>query len=243
MGELDDLPDPPDFPDEDPDDLDETPNHSRRYDWDQVRTVYVEGLTNADSEQWWPSIREAAEICDVPYSRARKYSARDDWATQRIAYQTHLERVRQKRRADEMAEAAVQLDQSALTMSKAGLQLVSVRMQEIATRVKERNEQVAAGDTMAALMPGVDAREMETLGRAASIWHNLGLRAIGETEALRIELTGADAGPIDVRSSIRAELVRDDPERLHGFIVALERAGLPAALERGDLGDEPGGEA
>jgi hypothetical protein len=73
-------------------------------------------------------------------------------------------------------------------------------------------------------------------------WHTLAQRALGEPETIRTELVGAGGGPVEVTSDVRAELVRDDPERLYGFIVALQRTmgdgdGAAAAVPRGDHGD------
>lgn len=204
----------------------------RRYNWEAIRTSFVEGVLTVEGELWWPNLREIAEMHDVPYTRTREHSASEGWTEQRAAFQAHLEKVRQKRRATELAKEAVELDGKALTLAKAGIQLVMTRMAEIGRAIQARQEEQEDG--FGAMLPSVDAREIDTLARAAVQWHNLGAKALGEVETTRTEIVGADGGPLEIRSSIRAELVKDDPDRLHGFLLALERSGLASAVEGAD---------
>lgn len=99
--------------------------------------------------------------------------------------------------------------------------------------------------------PVVDAREVKTLAEAAAAWHTLALRALGEAEIRRIEVSGPGGTPVQVQAAtIYQELTRDDPARLHALMGAFGRAVLgivdeePLSLvayadDGADPGDEP----
>lgn len=217
----------------------------RRYDWDTVRAAYVEGVKDEDGQHRWPSLNEVADLFEVPANRCREHASKEQWTEQRAAYQSHLEKVRQERRAQELAQEASELDSRALNSAKAGLGLVTSRLGEIAQSLKEHQKEqqrrVESGQPRD-FQPGLDAKELETLARAAVAWHQLGGRAIGDVETMRHEVVGQGGGPVEVESSIKAELSRDNPERLHGFLVALERSGLAGSISTEQQGVIESGE-
>lgn len=235
----------------------------RRYDWERIRAIYVEGTVNDKGERSYPTLNQVAEMEGIMPSRVRTAAARGEWKMARAAFQSHVEKVRQQKRAHDLAKEAVHADEQALKVSKLGVQLVQMRIGEIAqdaakrAQAKKRYDDLkAAGGSPEDLddtgfdpwaPPAVDAREIASLAQAANAWHTLASKALGEPETLRHEITGPSGGPLDIRSSIRAEMVRDEPARLHALLVAVERAhigsGSAAQLEsaepRPDQGDEP----
>jgi hypothetical protein len=225
----------------------------RRHNWPHAKELYVEGRDNAEGVREFPTLKVVSEELGVPYNRLRDRSGSEGWTEERAAFQANLEKERQRRRIKELADDAVELDKGALVASKMGMRLVQARLGEVAHVAQARS---AAGriqddeERRRALYRAgeLDAREMDTLARAAQGWHALAMRALGEPETIRTELVGAGGGPLEVRSDVRAELVRDDPERLHGFIVALERSHVAAGhgvrvLAGGDPADAEGQEA
>jgi len=213
------------------------PKKGRRHPWPEVKQVYVEGQINDDGERKWPSMEHVAELFDISPQRVRGKAAEENWTEQRAAFQAHIEKVRQERRAQELAQEAVELDSRALNAAKTGMTLINARMNEIGQQVQKvqrrKREAAEEGRDDESDVPSLDAREVEMLARAAQAWHQLGGKAIGDVDTSRTEVTGADGAPVDVRS-VQEELQRDDPDRLTGFLVALERSGyLPAEAGEG----------
>lgn len=202
----------------------------RKYDWPRLKLLYIEGSVDNDGNRSYPSMRELGEREDVPENRIREMAAKQGWTTERAVFQANMERIRLERRAKELGEEQVNLDKRALQAAKIGLQLIGARMGEIAKQFQARQQQAKEDGDEFGMTPSLDARELETLGRAAAGWHALAEKALGEVPTTRTEIVGAGGGPVDVRSSIRAELTRDDPDRIAAFIVALERSGAAGVL-------------
>jgi hypothetical protein len=221
------------------------PKKGRRYPWHDVKQVYVEGKVDDDGERTWLSMEHVANMFGISPQRVRGKAAEENWTEQRAAFQAHIEKVRQERRAKELAQEAVELDSRALNAAKTGMTLINARMNEIGQQVQKiqrrKREAAEEGRDDDTDIPSLDAREVEMLARAAQAWHQLGGKAIGDVDTTRTEVTGADGASVDVRS-VQEELQRDDPDRLTGFLVALERSGLlPVEVEGGAEGGADGG--
>lgn len=239
-----------------------SPIGRRKYDWESVKQVYVEGRVDDSGNRTYPTLQQVADLFEIQSSRVREAAARGEWTAARAAFQAHVEKVRQEKRAADLAKEGVALDESALKVSKLGVSLITARIGEIANEMGKRSqakkkyeeakargagpEELDEIDYDPWAPPAVDSREVSSLASAATQWHSLAMKALGEPETVRHELTGANGSPLEVRSSIRAEMVRDDPARLHALLVAVERAQLGVQVQgtvvgAGD-GDEPRGE-
>lgn len=202
------------------------PRDSRRkYDWDNARIAYVEGMVDDNGERHFPTLQEVSEEFIIPPHRVRERSSKESWKEQRAAFQAHLDKVRQDKRAKELAQDAVDMDSKALASAKAGLQLVQARLGELAQAL-QRARREAQEHPDEHPPPAFDSRELDSLARAAQGWHQLSSKAIGDVETTRTEIVGSHGGPVEVRQSVTAELRKDDPERLSAFVVALNRAGV-----------------
>lgn len=197
-----------------------------KYDWPTVKRRYVEGVYDNDGKKHtWPSLRQLSEHFGIPTNRLGEKSAADGWVGARTQYQAQVETTRQQARAAALARSAVELDDRALDVSKAGMQLVNVALQEeIQSATARRAATVGEGSPRS----GIDSLKLQRLAAAAELFHKIGLRAVGDPETSRIEITGAGGRPIEM------ELRRDDPERLTGVLAVLSQAGL------GDLFGVPG---
>lgn len=244
------------------------PARRRRYDWETVRAVYVEGRVSDSGERSYPTLAEVADLFGVPHNRCREAAAREHWTDRRAAFQASVEKVRQEKRAQDLAKEAVDVDAKALTLSKVGFQLVQARIGEIGQALQARNRAKKAYEDLLAengndhtdprlqaidfdpwAPSPIDAREVQTLAATATQWHALAMKSLGEVETTRTEITGAAGAPLEVSASgtLRAELTTDDPARLHALLAAVSRSSLaqaePAGLPGPDAGGGPGDES
>lgn len=213
----------------------------RKYDYDTARIFFVEGYPvdpdDPDSDREWLNLRELSDRQEIPYQRLRERASAERWTEQRKAWQRDKAADRQKRRMEKLGKQSIEFDESSLGLAKMGLQLVGVRMNEIAQMVKATADQRA--DAMNRLANGqpvdrqelwsqVRAEELERLAKAASTLQDIGRKALG-TDVQNIDVNAHIVQEQVV--SVAMELERDDPDRLAAFMAAVERAGLWDQLE------------
>lgn len=200
-----------------------------QHDWAAIRAYYVEGVKDDQTGMIrWPSLAEAAEKHGASANRTRTRSATEGWAEKRRQYQAKVENTRQQARAAALAKHSLDLEGKALDVSKLGLQLVWARLTEIGQAAQARRSENFGSPGAGS---GIDAQEQQRLAAAADLWQRIGLKALGETEVARVELTGAGGAPIEIAQELR----RDDPDRLASVLSVLQRAGIEHVL--GDVVD------
>jgi hypothetical protein len=192
----------------------------RTYDWTAIRRRYVEGVRNGDEGVTeWPSLDAVAEHFGAAPNRVREMSAKEGWRGQRAQWQAQLEATRRQAKAAAMSKEATALDGRALDAAKMGLQLAIARLAEIGQQAQRARSDAGVGGAPAGV---IDAQEQQRLAQAVDRWHKIGLRAVGDPETHRVEITGANGAPLE----IAAELRRDDADRLAGVLGVLQQAGL-----------------
>lgn len=219
-----------------------------KYDWFSIKTAFVEGIKDERNpeERVFLTLKELSDHLGVPLPRVRERSADERWFDQREQYQLRLARTRQTKRVLELSKESVDFDSASLKVAKLGMAMVTARMSEIARDVQAQQQKrdealklAQAGYMIDSkdLETVIDARELDTLSRAAIQWQQLGQKALG-TDVQKIDINQHTQIELDVDvevTSISAELSRDDPERLAGFLQAAKRAGLLDTFV-----DEPG---
>ncbi len=212
-----------------------------KYDWDSVRTQYIEGIKVVDKNgkatdsREFTSLKELAERCKVPYERVREVSARESWVENRTAYQMRIAKHRQAARIMKLSHESVDFDDKTLSLAKMGVGLIHTRLSEITedvivaqARKKVALEQLALGFEIDPkdLRSAIWSKEMDELARAAVIWQQIGAKSLG-TDVIKHELQIEASLDIDLAiTSVSAELGRDDPDRLAAFMLAVQRSGF-----------------
>ena len=205
--------------------LDPTPPRTtvagRQYDWTAIKRRYVEGVKGPkDDTIDWPSLSGVATHFGLDASRVRERSALEGWVEQRRQFQTRMETTRQAARIAALTKKSIDLDNRAADSASLGLQLA---MDVLTTRAREIQEsRKGAGEGSKRGGKTIDALELSRLAAAVDLFHKIGLRAVGDPQVTRLEVTGAGGSPIEIST----ELKRDDPDRLSGVLAVLHQAGL-----------------
>lgn len=193
----------------------------RLYDWQAIKRRYVEGvpLNDGSGTTEWPSLDAVAEHFGLPGARVREKSAIEGWVGLRQKWQAQVEATRQQARANALAKSATEVDKKALDASQLGLQLC---LAVLGDRARAVQAQRSDNEGQAGNRVSLSALELTRLAQAVDLWHRIGLRAVGDPEVTRLEVTGAGGRPIEITT----ELKRDDPERMAGVLAVLTQAGL-----------------
>lgn len=210
-----------------------------KYDWEMAKTAFVEGLKdpNNPDERTFMNLRELSEKLNFPVQIMRERSADERWYDQRQVYQMKMVKTRQAKRIAELSRESVDFDSKSLGVAKLGIAVITARMSEIARDVQDQARKREEALKLAAagfiidpkdLDSVVDAKELDTISRAAIQFQQLGQKAMG-TDIQKIDINQEISGQIDVEvevTSVASELSRDDPDRLAAFLQAAKRAGL-----------------
>jgi hypothetical protein len=212
-----------------------------KYNYELARQYFVEGMpvddAEPDGDRDWPNLRVLSDRTKIPYERIRQHAASERWTMQKHNHQAQVAQDRQQKRMAQMGKESIEFDTRSLDISKMGLQLIGVRMGEIAQMVKVHKDaredalqRLQAGEPVARqeLWSQIRADEMERLAKAAAVLQDIGRKALG-TDVTQVQVQG----DVSVQHAINvaAELERDDPDRLAAFMAAAERAHIWEQLE------------
>lgn len=215
----------------------------KHYPWETARARFVEGVDDADEGgRMWETLTRVAEVLDIPARRVFEMSRRYGWLAQREEFKAELKRRVIVKKAEILSGARIHVDLDTLEAAEVGIRLCRSRLDEIGD---DRADQIVARETYLALKAegadaealeatgynpwqtsAVDARELASLQQALGGFHQIALRAVGAPDVQRVELTGAQGGPINLRTSVVAELEVDDKDRLAALFEMASRAML-----------------
>lgn len=213
-----------------------SPAKRSRYDWDALRTAFVEGVPVPEGGQYerqFMNQKELAEAFDVPYQRVRERASKERWTELRHREQVELATKRQKERNEKLLGDAIDFDEKSLKVAQVGINLITARLAEIAGSHKTQKdirekalERMARGEKVEKweLYPAINYREMEGLASAAQRLQEIGNKALG-IDVQKHEISGPGGGPLQIDStvSVTDELMRDDPERITAVLAAATR--------------------
>jgi hypothetical protein len=227
----------------------------RSYDWDRLRERYVQGEI-VDGVRVWPSCEVIAQAENMVPERVRQACARGHWVAQREQFRCDLASALRRRAQEQAQNQVIDVDVEAVDSARRGINLVRARITQIERDLDSQaaakaafEEMVASGEKAEAASErtghdrlqasAVDAREIQDLAAAVAALHATAHKAVGNMGTTRVEFSGRGGGAIEVDQSIRAELTRDDPQRLFALMQAAARAqfGKVEALETGDVMD------
>jgi predicted transcriptional regulator len=230
-----------------------------KIDWVSVREAYVQGVPQDDDSRIWPTQQELAETYGISHAAVSQHASKERWSEQRSEYQSNIAVAQRQARITDITKKSQDLDETALRMANLGAAIITRRLAEIAED-QHRNAQIRKdvltqmdnGGMLdsSVLIPSIDAREVDSLSKAGIAFIQLGQKALG-TDIVRHQISGDSESPVEVRHSVTAELERDNPDRLAGFLEVLDRTvGIenilqPALLQGGEdildaeLVDEP----
>lgn len=214
-----------------------------KYDWVTIRNEYVEGILKDDPkdewDRWWPTYEDLAKRHGAAQTTISARGSRERWRNLKDQQAVEYTKARQRKRADKIANAAIQFDDSALKVGEMGVALIMSRLGEVATEMRMRKdtradavERLARGEDVKPkdLRSAVYHQEMLSLANAAEKFQQIGLRALGAPD------TGNTTNTLNVNvdastTNVAQELIRDDKERAGALVAAFAEIGaLPAGF-------------
>lgn len=204
---------------------------SSKHPWMQVREAYVEGIEE-DGGVTLPSYKQLSQRFNISESVIANRASKERWTAQRAKFQHEQGIERQKKRAATIASDAAKLDESGHKAATLGMTMVMKRLAEIATESKDAEARIAearrrrnAGQPVEAweVRSPIYYNELVALSGALEKFQTIGMKALG-TDVQRHEVYGQ----VEQTHSLNVgqELHRDDPDRLAGFLLGVQDAGI-----------------
>lgn len=214
-----------------------------QYDWVRIRQEYVEGIPNpkgkGDMDRWWPTYADLAARHGCAEVTVRTRASKERWKNLKDQQAVEYTKARQKKRAEKIANAAIQFDDNTLKVGEVGVALVMSRLSEIATEMRIRKdsradaiERLARGEDVKPkdLRSAVYHQEMLSLANAAEKFQQIGLRALGTLEGNTTNTLNVNVDA-STTNNVAQELIRDDKERATALVAAFAEIGaLPAGF-------------
>lgn len=213
------------------------------FDWTTIRSEYVEGILKDDAkdefDRWWPTYEDLAKRHGTAITTIQGRGSKERWRNLKDQQAVEYTKARQRKRADKIANAAIQFDDNALKVGEMGVALIMSRLGEVATEMRMRKdtraeavERLARGEDVKVkdLRSAVYHQEMLSLANAAEKFQQIGLRALGTLEGnTTINQLNVDASTNTM--NVAQELIRDDKERAGALVAAFAEIGaLPAGF-------------
>lgn len=212
------------------------------FNWESIYREFVEGIAEGPGpeDRTFPTLKALAERHGPAYVTIRERAAAERWTEKKEQYQAQVAFDRQKERSKRLAKNAGEFDEKSYKVGDIGINLVMMRLAEIAQEAQAKKPvRDAAMQNLANGVPIDDkdlrsaiwSREIEGLANAAERFQNIGMKSLG-TDVQRHTLSGPGGGPIEVDGvvaptiNIGQEIMRDDPERVAALIKSFGDAGL-----------------
>ena len=215
-------------------------SRSSKHDWDNLKQRFIEGITNdvkKPFEREYLNVKEFAIRYNVPYNTIKERVAIEAWYDQRQANQLHLAKSRQSKRITELNNESIEFDTKNIKIAKTGMDLITIRLSEIAEEVslrrnlrkatleaQSRGEVINPKDLYSAIYP----KDLMMLAQAGQLFQAIGDKALG-TDIIKHQLTIDGTIDVDVEAritSISQELGRSDTTRLAAMIEKMQQTGL-----------------
>lgn len=210
------------------------------FDWTRIRNEYVEGVLrdNAKDEfdRTFPTYEQLSQRHGASLSAIRARGSRERWKNLKNQYAIELAQSRQKKRANKLANAAVQFDDNTLKVGELGVTLVMSRLAEVAKEMQMRSrlreqalDRLDKGEQVdpKELRSAVYHQEMLSLANAAEKFQSIGMRALGTSSEVNNNVN-IQVGDTNVGNTVNVsqELIRDDKERAGALVSAFVEAGV-----------------
>ena len=214
-------------------------NGQRKYDWDLVKDIYVQGLIDEGTgeRRYHESMKDLSRYTGVPYAKLRERKAKQHWDDERSAFQAQKMKLDSEHRAAHLVGEMVDFDSKALAGSKVGIMLVQARLAEMAEQLKAERYRVSEGSSQTLEMIGsgwIDSSELTQLSRAMAQFQDIGRKCLGDVE----EIASMPSVGMNTVIDIREELTYADDERIARSLQLLDGAGLLDAAIAGDRDQE-----
>lgn len=217
-------------------------SRTTKHPWNDVRAAYVEGIED-DGSTTLPSYRQLSERFHISESVIANRASKERWTSLRAKFQHEQGIERQKKRAATIANDAAKFDESGHKAATLGMTMVMKRLAEIAQESKDSEDRIKEARKRRNLGQPVEAwevrspiyyNELVALSGALEKFQTIGMRALG-TDVQRHEVFGQVDSNNTHTINIGQELQRDDPDRMTGFLLGVQDAGIAQLV----LGEGP----
>ncbi len=143
---------------------------SNKYDWTEVRIEYVEGYTDGEGNQKWPTMKELSLKHGIPNSYLRRIASSEKWKDEKMNYITNYEHARHTERIKYLAKKSIKFDENCILIAEKGIQRLKDNILNADKIIEENGTRV--------IMP---IEELESLAKTLEKLQKIGRLALGSS--------------------------------------------------------------
>lgn len=140
-----------------------------RYNWDQIKTEYVEGIVDDSGNVHFPTLQELEDKYGMAGSTIRRRASKEDWATEKNMFQARLQQKKQEKKVEELARKAAEFDSEVLKVADAAVKHIQGHFLAAQDRLRESRGREP-----------MSLARLEALSKALERYQKVGRLALGE---------------------------------------------------------------
>ncbi len=140
-----------------------------RYNWDQIKTEYVEGIIDENGNLYFPTLQELEEKHGMSGSTIRRRASKEGWATEKDIYQTKIREKKREKKVEELARKAAEFDSEVLKVADAAVKHIQSHFLVAQERMRESRGREPMG-----------LSRLEALSKALERYQKIGRLSLGE---------------------------------------------------------------
>lgn len=144
---------------------------AKKYNWERIKLLYVEGVSNSKGKIVFLNLRELAKKYKISYMYLRQRAAQENWTKQRDNYRRKLEYAIKRESTKVLASETVKFDSKALELAKAGLA-------SIKTYFLNHKKSVLKAQKEGLRIPLLNHKILDTLSKALVSFQRVGKLAL-----------------------------------------------------------------
>lgn len=97
---------------------------SNKYNWEQIKREYVEGYTDKENVQKWPTMKELSIKHGCPPAYLRRIASAQKWVIEKQNFVTNFEHALQEEKIKFLAKKAAKFDSRCIKLAETGIKKV-----------------------------------------------------------------------------------------------------------------------
>lgn len=96
----------------------------RKHPWYKAKTEYIEGFSDNEGNQFWPTMKQLSLKHAIPFAYLRKIASEQKWTIQKNNFITNYEHAKQNEKIKFLAKKSSKFDEKCIKMAESGVEKI-----------------------------------------------------------------------------------------------------------------------